>query len=77
MYRDELHTMAWGTEKARLHAGLHVLVLHQTTGSLVAAKSFMTWQPELDKALMQYWNEIQEERLLVLLGAVSHRRHVR
>lgn len=77
MYRDELHMMAWGPDEARLHAGLHLLLLHQTAGSLVAAESFMTWQPELDKGFMQYWNEIQEGRLLVLLGAVSHRCLVR
>lgn len=72
MYRAGPHTVAWGLGEARLHAGLHLLLLHQTAGSLVIAESFMTWQPELDKSFMQLWDEIQDGRLLVLLGAVSH-----
>lgn len=71
MYSDEQRLTVWGHEEVRLHAGLHLLLLHQTAGTFVAAEAFMTWQPELDKGFLQYWNEIQEGRLLVLLGAVS------
>nr|XP_045596268.1 protein O-linked-mannose beta-1,2-N-acetylglucosaminyltransferase 1-like [Procambarus clarkii] len=69
VYTDLNNTDTWDEELVRLHAGLHLVTLHQVTGRVMAAHSFMTWQFSLDKAFLKALADIQEGRLLVIMGA--------
>ncbi|XP_069187637.1 uncharacterized protein [Procambarus clarkii] len=69
VYTDLNNTDTWDKELVRLHAGLHLVTLHQVTGRVMAAHSFMTWQFSLDKAFLKALADIQEGRLLVIMGA--------
>nr|XP_053634676.1 protein O-linked-mannose beta-1,2-N-acetylglucosaminyltransferase 1-like [Cherax quadricarinatus] len=62
-------TMIWGNDHARLHAGLHLITLHQVTGQVMAAYSYMTWQPTSDTQFLEAVREMQDGRLLVIVGA--------
>ncbi|KAK4317564.1 hypothetical protein Pmani_011368 [Petrolisthes manimaculis] len=62
-------TTKWGSGMARLHAGLHLVVLHQYTGRLMAADSFTTWQMTSDTAFLSAFHNIQDGRLILILGA--------
>lgn len=63
-------TSMWGNGLARLHAGLHLVVLHQYTGRLMTAESFTTWQMTSDAAFLSAFHNIQDGRLILILGAV-------
>ncbi|XP_069187638.1 protein O-linked-mannose beta-1,2-N-acetylglucosaminyltransferase 1-like [Procambarus clarkii] len=69
VYTDLNHTDTLGDGPVRLHAGLHLVTLHQVTGRVMAAHSYMTWQVSLDKAFLKALADIQEGRLLVIMGA--------
>ncbi|XP_045596267.2 protein O-linked-mannose beta-1,2-N-acetylglucosaminyltransferase 1-like [Procambarus clarkii] len=55
--------------KYNMSCGLHLVTLHPATGRVMAAHSYMTWQPALHKAFLEGLNDIQNGRLLVILGA--------
>nr|XP_053634850.1 LOW QUALITY PROTEIN: protein O-linked-mannose beta-1,2-N-acetylglucosaminyltransferase 1-like [Cherax quadricarinatus] len=61
--------VSWGWGPVRLHAGLHLITLHQVTGQLMTSHSHMTWQPTFDEGFLQVLADIQDGRLLVILGA--------
>ncbi|XP_045596272.2 protein O-linked-mannose beta-1,2-N-acetylglucosaminyltransferase 1 [Procambarus clarkii] len=63
------HTMAWGRGRARLHAGLHLITLNQDTGQVMAADSYMTWQPTSEGQFLAALHHTQRGRLLVIAGA--------
>ncbi|KAG7161020.1 O-linked-mannose beta-1-2-N-acetylglucosaminyltransferase 1-like 34, partial [Homarus americanus] len=62
-------TVPWAGITARLHAGLHLITLHQSTGQVMRATSYMTWQTNTDRQFIKDLEEIQDSRLLVILGA--------
>lgn len=76
MYSALNNTLSWGTGPVRLHAGLHLITLHQVTGQVMAADSYMTWQTTIDTLFLEALKETQDGRLLVILGAVSVKRNV-
>ena len=65
--------MAWGSERARLHAGLHLVSLHPLTGKVTAANSFMTWQVTSDAKFLEALQDTQDGRLLLVAGVVRLR----
>nr|XP_045596269.1 protein O-linked-mannose beta-1,2-N-acetylglucosaminyltransferase 1-like [Procambarus clarkii] len=69
VYTDLNNTDTLGDGPVRLHAGLHLVTLHQVTGRVMAAHSYMTWQFSLDKYFLKALADIQEGRLLVIMGA--------
>ncbi|XP_042210079.1 uncharacterized protein LOC121857897 [Homarus americanus] len=69
VYSDLNNTMFWGSMKVRLHAGLHLITLHQVTGQVMTADSYMTWQATSDTQFISALKEIQNGRLLVIIGA--------
>ncbi|XP_071518841.1 protein O-linked-mannose beta-1,2-N-acetylglucosaminyltransferase 1-like [Panulirus ornatus] len=62
-------TKIWKIGPVRLHAGIHLITLHQVTGQVMAANSYMTWQTGTDRQLLEDFQHIQDGRLLVILGA--------
>ncbi|XP_042888583.1 protein O-linked-mannose beta-1,2-N-acetylglucosaminyltransferase 1-like isoform X2 [Penaeus japonicus] len=62
-------TRPWGTKTARLHAGIHLLTLHEFTGKVMRADLYMTWQPTSETQFLAELNQIQDGRLLVIMGA--------
>ncbi|XP_045116725.1 protein O-linked-mannose beta-1,2-N-acetylglucosaminyltransferase 1-like isoform X2 [Portunus trituberculatus] len=69
VYQDLNRTMQWGKRHARLHAGLHLLSLHPTTGHVAAANSFITWQATSDAMFLKALRDSQDGRLLLVAGA--------
>lgn len=65
--------MAWGEGVIRLHAGVHLLTLHQQTGQLLSAATFLTWQPENSRQLLAALRDAGHGRLLFLLASVLGR----
>lgn len=63
-------TVQWGDKNKRYHAGLHLVVLHQYTGRLMTADLYTTWQMTSDAAFLSALNNIQDGRLILILGAV-------
>ncbi|KAG7178113.1 O-linked-mannose beta-1-2-N-acetylglucosaminyltransferase 1-like 8, partial [Homarus americanus] len=63
------NTVSWGSGPVRLHAGLHLISLHQGTGQVMMADSYKTWQTTIDTIFLQALRKIQDGRLLVILGA--------
>ncbi|KAK7075878.1 hypothetical protein SK128_016410 [Halocaridina rubra] len=62
-------TIPWGSTTARVHAGVHLIVLHQKSGLVLRRGNFLTWQPEVHKQLLQALMDIKRGRLLILLGS--------
>nr|XP_027230650.1 protein O-linked-mannose beta-1,2-N-acetylglucosaminyltransferase 1-like [Penaeus vannamei] len=62
-------TRPWGNGTARLHAGIHLLTLHQFTGKVMRSDLYMTWQPTSEAQFLAEMNRIQDGRLLVIMGA--------
>ncbi|XP_068206009.1 protein O-linked-mannose beta-1,2-N-acetylglucosaminyltransferase 1-like [Palaemon carinicauda] len=62
-------TQPWGETTARLHAGVHLLILHQKSGAVMRIRNFYTWQPEIDLQLAMALHNVRRGRLIVLLGA--------
>lgn len=73
VYSDLNRTMAWGSKRARLHAGLHLVSLHPFTGQITAANSFMTWQATSDTQFLKALRDTQDSRLLLVAGVVRLR----
>ncbi|KAK3859571.1 hypothetical protein Pcinc_034333 [Petrolisthes cinctipes] len=69
VYKCVNKTVQWGSKARRYHAGLHLVVLHQYTGRLMAADSFTTWQMTSDTAFLSALHNIQDGRLILILGA--------
>lgn len=53
------------------HSGVHVLVVHESSGHLMMAQHFLTHQPAEHKRLQQCLATVQPGRVVALLGAVS------
>ena len=53
------------------HAGIHILVIHEQTLQVIFKRNFVTWQPAMDKYLIQTLKNIRDARYLVVLGAVG------
>ena len=51
--------------------GIHVAVLHQATGELMAARVFDTYMPGSEDDLVSFINSISEGRVLCLAILVS------
>ncbi|KAK4308555.1 hypothetical protein Pmani_019760 [Petrolisthes manimaculis] len=69
VYQCVNKTVQWGSKARRYHAGLHLVVLHQYTGRLMAADSFTTWQMTSDTVFLSAFHNIQNGRLILILGA--------
>ncbi|KAK3859568.1 hypothetical protein Pcinc_034330 [Petrolisthes cinctipes] len=59
----------WAGEPRRFHAGVHVLVLHEAKGHVMASELFLTWQPAAHKMLAAMLSTLQKGRLVLCLGA--------
>ncbi|CAL4089591.1 unnamed protein product, partial [Meganyctiphanes norvegica] len=75
--KDINRTMPWGTKRERLHGGVHVVILHQQTGALMRAESFMTWQPSNHRMLVTMLKTINNGRLCLLLGVPEFTGHLK
>ncbi|CAL4121125.1 unnamed protein product, partial [Meganyctiphanes norvegica] len=77
VYKDINRTMPWGKRRERLHAGVHVVILHQLTGALMRAESFMTWQPSNHLMLATMLKTINDGRLCLLIGVPEFTMHLK
>ncbi|KAK4308553.1 hypothetical protein Pmani_019758 [Petrolisthes manimaculis] len=59
----------WAGEPRRFHAGVHVLVLHEAKGHVMASELFLTWQPAAHKMLAAMLSTLQKGRLVICIGA--------
>ncbi|KAG7178115.1 O-linked-mannose beta-1-2-N-acetylglucosaminyltransferase 1-like 10, partial [Homarus americanus] len=68
VYRLFNKTLPWADNLARLHAGVHLLTLHERSGQVMRAATYLTWQPENNRQLSQALNDARDGRLLLLLA---------
>ncbi|XP_064101826.1 protein O-linked-mannose beta-1,2-N-acetylglucosaminyltransferase 1-like [Macrobrachium nipponense] len=59
VYKMVNKTHPWGETTARLHAGIHLLILHQKSGAVMRTRNFYTWQPELDRQLSMALDDVR------------------
>ncbi|KAK4317563.1 hypothetical protein Pmani_011367 [Petrolisthes manimaculis] len=69
VYESVNRTMVWLDGKLRLHAGVHLLTLHQWTGRVLRTANFLTWQPETSRQLAAALRDAGHGRLLLLLAS--------
>ncbi|XP_053634674.1 uncharacterized protein [Cherax quadricarinatus] len=55
----------------RLHAGVHMMTLHQRSGKVMRATTYLTWQPENSRQLSQAITDATDGRLLLFLATVT------
>ncbi|XP_071542894.1 protein O-linked-mannose beta-1,2-N-acetylglucosaminyltransferase 1-like [Panulirus ornatus] len=68
VYRLENKTLEWEGKTVRLHAGVHLLTLHERSGKVMRAATYLTWQPENNRQLSQALQDARDGRLLLLLA---------
>ncbi|KAK3859569.1 hypothetical protein Pcinc_034331 [Petrolisthes cinctipes] len=69
VYESVNRTMVWLDGMYRLHAGVHLLTLHQWTGRVLRTANFLTWQPETSRQLAAALRDAGHGRLLLLLAS--------
>ncbi|XP_042888585.1 protein O-linked-mannose beta-1,2-N-acetylglucosaminyltransferase 1-like [Penaeus japonicus] len=69
VYRVVNKTVPWGAERARLHAGVHYVILNERSGQVMQAATFLTWQPEATRQLQDVVMSTRNGRVIVILAA--------
>lgn len=64
--------MPWGTERARLHAGIHYVIINERSGQVMRATTFLTWQPEATRQLQDVVTSTRNGRVIVILATVRN-----
>nr|XP_027230648.1 protein O-linked-mannose beta-1,2-N-acetylglucosaminyltransferase 1-like [Penaeus vannamei] len=67
-YRVINKTMPWGAGRARLHAGIHYVIMNERSGQVMRATTFFTWQPEATRQLQDVVRSTRNGRVIVILA---------
>lgn len=63
--------MPWGAGRARLHAGIHYVIMNERSGQVMRATTFFTWQPEATRQLQDVVRSTRNGRVIVILATVN------
>ncbi|XP_069946847.1 uncharacterized protein [Cherax quadricarinatus] len=69
VYSSLNKTSSLNNKNVTLHSGLHFVTLHQRTGQVMAAASYMTWLAPTDGQFIESFKRTQNGRLLIVMGA--------
>ncbi|KAG7178117.1 putative O-linked-mannose beta-1-2-N-acetylglucosaminyltransferase 1-like 2, partial [Homarus americanus] len=69
VYSAHNNTRMWAGEMKRFHAGVHVVVVHETRSIVMQEELFLTWQPSACRMLIRMIDAVQDGRIMIFLGA--------